>query len=236
MRGLSVYRARVSRGTRSGARSRACVCALGSCVVAGSRCWRLGEARARACEWLNRQCAGWSRHDAWARSDCGGVGGFEQGVVGASEARQQGDQEHVRRPQRVQEVVDRVEVKVLDLCSDLTNWRHGQEKVVLGGEEQRGVDGRGGGDVHGDVQRGHVERVRRLLDGVVVEHVAEVHVLRQHVVCDGQEELGRAVGRAGGARIRASGQPNVSAPRAAQAPASARRRRRWSRQSTCEAT
>ena len=130
LRGLSVYRARVSRGTRSGARSRACVCALGSCVVAGSRCWRLGEARARACEWLNRQCAGWSRHDAWARSDCGGVGGFEQGVVGASEARQQGDQEHVRHPQRVQEVVDRVEVKVLDLCSDLTNWRHGQEKVA----------------------------------------------------------------------------------------------------------
>ena len=119
------------------------------------------------------------------------------------------------------------------ICAATCNqWRHGQEKVVLGGEEQRGVDGRGGGDVHGDVQRGHVERVRRLLDGVVVEHVAEVHVLRQHVVCDGQEELGRAVGRAGGARIRASGQPNVSAPRAAQAPAPARRRRRRDRQSS----
>ena len=104
--------------------------------------------------------------------------------------------------------------------------------VFLRGRWKKRIFGTTKNRLRRHVQRGHVERVRRLLDGVVVEHVAEVHVLRQHVVCDGQEELGRAVGRAGGARIRASGQPNVSAPRAAQAPAPARRRRRRDRQSS----
>ena len=124
LRGLSVYRARVSRGTRSGARSRACVCALGSCVVAGSRCWRLGEARARACEWLNRQCAGWSRHDAWARSDCGGVGGFEheRGVGDASEAQREDVFDAVRRLDQLVGREQRDRHQVVDIWACWRTW------------------------------------------------------------------------------------------------------------------